>query len=80
MSLDQSLAIQGPLAQQAYLVLMNATSSQVGPEVANQELYTANWPAGPKLNNPYIGPIAGLTKGKMLFIGNSADPLTPISK
>ena len=42
MSLDQGLAIQGVLAQEIYLKLMNSTNNQQGPLTANQELYAAS--------------------------------------
>jgi hypothetical protein len=42
MASDQYLAIQGVLSQEVYLVLMNATSNQVGGLTANQELYAAS--------------------------------------
>jgi hypothetical protein len=50
MALDQSAAIEGAILQEAYLVLMNATSNQVGGMTANQELYAASKQPPPLIN------------------------------
>lgn len=72
---------QGVDAFAAYLAQLNATSSQIGPLVAAQELWCAAWPAAVALKNPFNIRWHNIqTKGLMLFLSNVADPVQSFSK
>lgn len=78
--LDQDKSINGQGSFQRYLEGMNSTSSQAGAYMAARELECSNWPNSEKLKNPFKGSMKNvITKNNMLFISNTADPLTSVA-
>jgi hypothetical protein len=71
MALDQSAAIEGAILQEAYLILMNATSNQVGGQTANQELYAAS-----KIPAPRVSLLQSLHYSQIGLLAQSSKTLT----
>lgn len=79
-ALDQGSAITDLSKQVDYLKDLNKTDETEAGSVGTRELYAANWPGNSKLRYPFAGSLGGKTKGAMVFLGMTADPLTPLAK